>query len=125
MKKALILSTLALLVSGQVAAKTWVLTSTESNIELGNWQVSSEKLNVKGQPFSIEQKVLHGGKQEGSKVIVIKSQDGLTITLSPSRGMDILHVEGYGVRMGWDSPVKEVVNPAYMNLESRNGLGWQ
>ncbi len=124
MKKALILSTLALLVSGQVAAKTWVLTSTESNIELGNWQVSSEKLNVKGQPFSIEQKVLHGGKQEGSKVIVIKSQDGLTITLSPSRGMDILHVEGYGVRMGWDSPVKEVVNPAYMNLESRNGLGW-
>jgi hypothetical protein len=26
--------------------------------------------------------------------------------------------------MGWDSPVKEVVNPAFINLESRNGLGW-
>ncbi|MEN3753401.1 aldose 1-epimerase family protein [Mangrovibacter yixingensis] len=124
MKKALLLSTLALLISGQVAAKTWVLTDTESNTEQGNWHISSHQLNMKSSPFSIEQTVLHGGKQEGSKLLVIKSQNGLTITLIPTRGMDILHVEGFGVRMGWDSPVKEVVNPAYMNLESRNGLGW-
>lgn len=38
--------------------------------------------------------------------------------------MDILHVNGSGVRLGWDSPVTEVVNPAYINLESRNGVGW-
>ena len=38
--------------------------------------------------------------------------------------MNLLHVEGFGTRLGWNSPVKEVVNPAYINLESRNGLGW-
>ncbi len=124
MKKALVLSTLALLISGNVCAKTWLLTSAESGVEQGNWQVTSQQLKIKDQTFSIEQKVLHGGKQEGSKIITINSQNGLTITLSPTRGMNLLRVEGFGVRMGWDSPVKEVVNPAYMNLESRNGLGW-
>lgn len=124
MKKVFVLTTLALLISTPTLAKTWVLTDAESNTEQGNWQISSDKLKVKDSHFSIEQKVLHGGKQEGSKVLTITSKDGLTIALSPTRGMDLLHVEGFGVRMGWDSPVKEVVNPAYINLESRNGLGW-
>ncbi|MDU2937570.1 MAG: aldose 1-epimerase family protein [Enterobacteriaceae bacterium] len=124
MKKILTLSTLALLISAPAMAQTWVLTGAENGTEQGNWQFSSDKLNIKDSHFSIEQKVLHGGKQEGSKVLIISSKDGLTITLSPTRGMNLLHVEGFGVRMGWDSPVKEVVNPAFINLESRNGLGW-
>ncbi|WP_414165874.1 aldose 1-epimerase family protein [Superficieibacter sp. BNK-5] len=124
MKKILTLSTLALLISAPAMAHTWVLTGAENGTEQGNWQISSDKLNIKDSHFSIEQKVLHGGKQEGSKVLTISSKDGLTIALSPTRGMNLLHVEGFGVRMGWDSPVKEVVNPAFINLESRNGLGW-
>ncbi|CCG89115.1 hypothetical protein EPIR_3752 [Erwinia piriflorinigrans CFBP 5888] len=111
-------------ISGQASAQNWLLTDTESGTEKGNWQVDSQQLKLSGERFSIQQKVLHGGKQEGSKVLTLTSQNGLTIALSPSRGMDLLHVNGHGVRLGWDSPVQEVVNPAYMNLESRNGLGW-
>jgi hypothetical protein len=124
MKIKLALTVLAVLISGHAAAKTWVLTSAEDSIEKGNWKISSEELKVNDKHFSIEQNVLHGGKQEGSKVIIIRSKDGLTITLSPSRGMNLLRIEGFGSKMGWDSPVKEVVNPAFINLESRNGLGW-
>ena len=124
MKIKLTLTVLALLISGQAAAKTWVLTSAEQSMDKGNWKISSSELNIKDTAFSIEQKVLHSGKQEGSKILVITSQDGLTITLSPTRGMNLLHIEGFGAKMGWDSPVKEVVNPAFINLESRNGLGW-
>lgn len=124
MKIKLTLTVLALLISGQAAAKTWVLTSAEQSMDKENWKISSSELNIKDTAFSIEQKVLHGGKQEGSKILVITSQDGLTITLSPTRGMNLLHIEGFGAKMGWDSPVKEVVNPAFINLESRNGLGW-
>ena len=124
MKTKLALTVLALAVSGQVAAKTWVLTNAEQGIDKGDWKISSSQLNANDKPFSIEQKVLHGGKQEGSKILVISSQNGLTITLSPTRGMNLLHIEGFGSKMGWDSPVKEVVNPAFINLESRNGLGW-
>ena len=124
MKKTLVLTTIALLVSGSAVAKTWVLTNAEEGMDKGNWQINSDQLKVKDHAFSIEQKVLHGGKQEGSKILTIRSKDGLTITLSPTRGMNLLRVEGFGSRMGWDSPVKEVVNPAFINLESRNGLGW-
>ncbi|MCC3703970.1 aldose 1-epimerase family protein [Rouxiella badensis] len=124
MKKHILAGVVLALISGQVAAKTWVLTDADSSTEQGNWQISSAQLKLEGEPFSIEQKVLHGGKQEGSKVITVTSKDGLTILLSPTRGMDLLRVTGHGIRLGWDSPVNEVVNPAYINLESRNGLGW-
>lgn len=124
MKKTLVAMTIATLFSTPALAQSWLLTDAENGVEKGNWAISSQQLKLEGQPFSIEQKVLHGGKQEGSKVITLRSENGLTIALSPSRGMDLLHVNGHGVRMGWDSPVNEVVNPAYINLESRNGLGW-
>ncbi len=124
MKKSVIAGAVLLTISGQTMAQNWVLTDAESGTEQGNWQTSSKALKLSGESFSIEQKILHGGKQEGSKVLTIVSQNGLTIALSPTRGMDLLHVSGHGMRLGWDSPVNEVVNPAYINLESRNGLGW-
>ena len=80
MKIKLALTVLAVLVSGSAAAKTWVLTSAEQGTEQGNWKISSSELKSQGKPFSIEQKVLHGGKQEGSKILTIRSEDGLTIT---------------------------------------------
>ncbi|WP_168395121.1 aldose 1-epimerase family protein [Erwinia amylovora] len=124
MKKSVLAGVVMAVISGQAAAQSWLLTDAESGVEKGNWQVDSQQLKLSGERFSIEQKVLHGGKQEGSKVLILTSQNGLTIALSPSRGMDLLHVNGHGVRLGWDSPVQDVVNPAYMNLESRNGTGW-
>ncbi|MBZ4256230.1 aldose 1-epimerase family protein, partial [Mycobacterium tuberculosis] len=90
MKKTLVLTTIALLVSGSAAAKTWALTNAEEGMDKGNWQITSDQLKVKDHAFSIEQKVLHGGKQEGSKILTIHSKDGLTITLSPTRGMNLL-----------------------------------
>jgi len=124
MKKALLAGMVMAVLSGQAAAQTWVLTDAEAGTDKGDWQISSKQLKLSGDAFSLQQKVLHGGKQEGSKVLTITSKTGLTIALSPTRGMDLLHVNGDGVRLGWDSPVNEVVNPAYINLDSRNGLGW-
>ena len=60
MKKTLVLTTIALLVSGSAAAKTWVLTNAEEGMDKGNWQINSDQLKVKDHAFSIEQKVLHG-----------------------------------------------------------------
>ncbi|ROR08891.1 aldose 1-epimerase family protein [Erwinia sp. JUb26] len=124
MKKRLLAGLITAFICGQASAQSWLLTDAETSVEKGNWQVNSQQLKLSGENFSIQQKVLHGGKQEGSKVLTITSKNGLTIALSPTRGMDLLHVNGHGVRLGWDSPVDEVVNPAYINLESRNGLGW-
>jgi hypothetical protein len=40
-EKTLILTAIAMLISGQVAAKTWVLTSAESGTDKGNWQITA------------------------------------------------------------------------------------
>ncbi|PTU02546.1 DUF4432 domain-containing protein, partial [Pseudomonas sp. HMWF031] len=74
-------------------------------------------------PFSVTLRTLHGGRQEGVSIVDI---DNGTMKLSvvPTRGMNVLHASVGNVRMGWDSPVKEVVNPAFIELNGRGGLGW-
>ncbi|CAI3954804.1 Galactose mutarotase or related enzyme (GalM) (PDB:1LUR) [Commensalibacter communis] len=124
MNKSLAASVSPALYSTKANARIFTLTSTEHNIEVADWKIDSTQLGIIDTYFTIEQKTLHGGKQEGSKVIILTSPNGLTITLSPTRGMSIMNVTGKEMRFGWDSPVKEVVNPAFINLESRNGAGW-
>ena len=51
MKKTLILTAISMLISGQVAAKTWVLTSAESGTDKGNWQITSDQANRKAVKF--------------------------------------------------------------------------
>jgi Domain of unknown function (DUF4432) len=66
---------------------------------------------------------LHGGKQEGVEVVVVDNGK-LQFTVIPTRGMGVLSVTMGDVRLGWASPVKEVVHPRHINLQSRGGLGW-
>src|SRR5262249_15995176 len=65
----------------------------------------------------------HGGKQEGVDVIAVDNGK-LRFTVVPTRGMGVLAVTMGDVRLGWDSPVKEVVHPRWINLQTPGGLGW-
>lgn len=111
------------LVSYSASAKDYVITDGDKEIQKGDWQISNKNISPDAPPFTIENTILKGGKQEGAELLTIKSE-GLTINLSPTRGLGIVKVEGDGIRLGWDSPVKEIVNPKYINLESRGGAGW-
>lgn len=113
--------TLAFLASSSFA-KDYILTDTDTNTAIGNWRITNRDLHTRV-PFSVEKVTLHGGKQEGTEVITIKSGE-FTLRLSPTRGMGILSAVADGVRMGWDSPVNEIVNPKFINLDSRGGSGW-
>jgi hypothetical protein len=100
------------------------LTSAARNVRLDTWQLTHRDFDFKSAaPWSVQKYTLHGGKQEGVDVIVVNNGK-LTFTVVPTRGMGVLKVELGDVRLGWDSPVKEVVHPQFVNLESRGGLGW-
>ncbi len=101
-----------------------ILTSVAENRRVGEWKLSPRdlKLPVK-HSWSVRQRTLHGGKQEGVEVIEVDN-GALRFTVIPTRGMGILRVEMGDVRLGWDSPVKEVVHPQFVNLASGGGLGW-
>lgn len=121
--KIISLAVLACFTTMTANAKEFVLIDTEKDVAKGNWSISNKDLGISAEKFSVTNTVLKGGKQDGSELLTITSND-FTIKLSPTRGLGIISVVGDGIRMGWDSPVDEIVNPKFINLESRAGLGW-
>jgi hypothetical protein len=95
-----------------------VLTSAERGIYVETWELAPPGAN-----WSVKKTVLHGGKQEGVDVITVNNGK-LSFTVSPTRGMGLLGARMGKVNLGWQSPVKQVVHPKYINLQSRGGLGW-
>ena len=89
-----------------------------------NQTITSKSLGVKSAtPFTVTTKTLHGGRQEGVMLVEIDT-GAMKITVVPTRGMNVLQAVAGDVRLGWHSPVKEVVNPSFIELTGRNGLGW-
>ncbi len=102
----------------------FVLTDTAQNIEIANWQVSSEMLGLEtATPFKITKTTLRGGRQEGSTLITVDT-GSLQLVVIPTRGMGLYKAHSGDVTLGWNSPVDEIVNPAFINLAERGGLGW-
>lgn len=101
-----------------------VLINTSENIHVGEWTAHAKDITPDcPSPWSARMLTLHGGKQEGVSLVVIDSGKA-RITVVPTRGMGILSVTMGDVRLGWESPVREVVHPKLINLHSRGGLGW-
>jgi len=109
-----------------------VLTDVEQNVykEAANL-TSSETTPGCPVAWSVKKYVLHGGKQEGVEVIEVNNGK-LRFNVVPTRGMSIQEVVmgdpsaplRTGLRLGWDSPVKGLVHPKFINLNTRQGLGW-
>jgi galactose mutarotase-like enzyme len=99
------------------------LISQSKNVHVEAWQVTGKEVTPDRPGWSVRLRTLHGGKQEGVSVIEVDNGK-LRFTVIPTRGMGIRSARLGDVRLGWDSPVQEVVHPAFINLHSRGGLGW-
>jgi Domain of unknown function (DUF4432) len=99
------------------------LTSVKDNLRVEQWEARAGDFISGAEGCSVRKRTLHGGKQEGVDAIVVDN-GRLTFTVCPTRGMGVLSVTMGDVFLGWSSPVKEVVHPSLINLQSRGGLGW-
>jgi hypothetical protein len=116
---------LTLVISSAHAADPFrvVLTDIEQNIYKETVNLTSSDITPDCPiSWSIRKHVLHGGKQEGIKVIDVDNGK-LRFTVVPTRGMSIQQVVMGDLRLGWDSPVKGLVHPKFINLHTRQGLG--
>ena len=112
----------AMLAAGPTLARDHVL--LDAGKAPANQTITSKSLGVKSAtPFTVTTKTLHGGRQEGVMLVEIDT-GAMKITVVPTRGMNVLQAVAGDVRLGWHSPVKEVVNPSFIELTGRNGLGW-
>tara|TARA_B110000196_G_scaffold112853_1_gene98052 strand:- start:4664 stop:5842 length:1179 start_codon:yes stop_codon:yes gene_type:complete len=73
--------------------------------------------------WSVKSYTLRGGLQEGVQVVEVNNGK-LCYAILPTRGMGIWKGQCGDISLGWDSPVKDPVNPAFINLQDRGGLGW-
>lgn len=103
-------------------AKT--LIDAPSNLNTANWSVSSAEWAKKDSPqWRLTLRTLHGGRQEGTQVLEVET-GAIRFTIVPTRGFEVWKAEAAGTRLGWESPVKEIVHPAFVKLTDHGGLGW-
>ncbi|MBT2370448.1 aldose 1-epimerase family protein [Pseudomonas fluorescens] len=111
-------------VAATTQALAWDYVLLDTGKAAQAFKISSAELGIDTQqPFTVSLRNLHGGRQEGVSVIDIDNGT-LKLSVVPTRGMNVLKASVGDVRMGWDSPVQEVVNPAFIELNGRDGLGW-
>ena len=101
-----------------------LLTDSSQGFSLKEWRFDSTEARDSGKdPWSITKSCLAGGRQEGTEIVEIDN-GALTFVVVPSRGMSIWGAEIRGLRLGWDSPVTEIVHPQFVDLTDRGGKGW-
>src|SRR5258705_11819709 len=102
-----------------------VLIDTAGNLATANWKTSSAEWGGKT-GWSVQLRTLHGGRQEGVQVIDVDN-GAMTFTIVPTRGFEVWKAEvgkAGKLRLGWDSPVKEIIHPSYIRLTDNGGQGW-
>mgnify|MGYP001188057351 CR=1 FL=1 len=106
-----------------VTKHSQILLDAEKNIRIIDWSLEAGELKDPDHHWRIRKDVLHGGMQEG--VDRVRVDNGvLSFTIIPTRGMSIWEANLGALRLGWDSPVKQVVHPQFVDLGESGGWGW-
>lgn len=101
-----------------------ILIDTEANVYVDAHAVNGSVVPVEsGTNWSVRKYTLRGGLQEGVEVVEIINGK-MSFAVLPTRGMGIWKAQTGDIRLGWDSPVKDPVHPAFVHLEERGGIGW-
>jgi hypothetical protein len=103
----------------------WVLTDVSKRIWRESFSVAAgPDIKLAGSSgWSINKYVLRGGVSDGVDVVEVNN-GRLSISILPTRGMALWKGTCDGLELGWRSPVAFPVNPAFVNLVEREGLGW-
>ena len=108
-----------------MAQQNHVLTDVSRNIWLDEFSLSpgAGPTLAGSDRWSIQKRTLRGGVSCGVDVVEINN-GALSVSILPTRGMGLWRGEFRGVALGWNSPVRHPVNPCFVNLVERSGLGW-
>lgn len=108
-----------------MAMKSVVLTDVAEGVWSDTFELrESADLRLAGAGnWSIRKRTLRGGVSAGVDVVELHN-GALNVSILPTRGMGLWRGNYRGIDVGWNSPVKQPVNPSYVNETDRNGLGW-
>jgi hypothetical protein len=102
-----------------------ILVDVDANLSVKEWKLTPFDAgdNSGKAAWSVVKRTLSGGRQEGVDIIEVDN-GAMNFTVVPTRGFNIWTAHAGDLRLGWDSPVKEIVHPKFVSLSERGGLGW-
>jgi hypothetical protein len=105
--------------------REFLLTDAASGVHVDSFGLDAAALGLAtAAPWSVSKRTLRGGRRDGVDLVEIRSGD-LSLSVVPTRGMNLWRGSHRGNRLGWDSPVTDgPVHPAHVNAMQWGGIGW-
>lgn len=101
----------------------WLLTDSASGVCLESLEVGPREVPGAPAGFYVRKHRMGGGLSDGVDVIEIHS-GGAAVIVVPTRGMGIARVVAGELNVGWQSPIRGPVHPAFVDLGEPSGLGF-
>ena len=98
-----------------------IITDTDINFNASDFEIPGAMIGFEDGGY-VRKRTLRGGRQEGVELLEV-SNGKLSIRICPTRGMGIIDGTCAGKRIGWTSPVEEVIHPGYIHLLEMGGRG--
>lgn len=106
-----------------MAKKTWTLVDVDQEIWVESMAIGPDQAGGRATGYSVRKSRLHGGLRNG--VDVIEVDNGVfRAVIIPTRGMGIWKAMAGQMLLGWQSPTRGPVHPAFVRLDEASGLGW-
>jgi hypothetical protein len=103
--------------------KTWPLTDHDHNIYVDHIALGPDQVGGTATGYSVVKRTLRAGLSQG--VDVIEVNNGVfRFMIVPTRGMGLWKASLGSLKLGWRSPVKGPVHPAFVHLDEPGGIGW-
>jgi len=108
-----------------MTSQTQILLDAEAGIPWidSTWNAERVPQLPSAHPWSVRSSTLIGGVSQGVQCLEL-CNGSVTWWILPTRGMGIWKGQRGQLPIGWQSPVKRPVHPAFVNLTERNNLGW-
>lgn len=106
-----------------MAKKTWTLCDVDQDVYVDGLSLSPDQVGGSAKGYSIAKRTLRGGLREGVDVVEVDNGT-FRFVVVPTRGMGIWNAALGSMRLGWKSPVKGPVHPAFVHFNEASGIGW-
>lgn len=106
-----------------MSIKTWTLLDAAANAHVDELELTPKEVGGTARGYRVSKRTLRGGIRDGVDVVELDNGDCRVIVV-PTRGMGVWRAWLGDFEVGWRSPVRGPVNPAYVPLFEPAGLGW-
>ncbi len=103
--------------------KTWILTDVDADIYQEHLTLGPQEVGGPARGYCVTKRTLRGGLRDGVDVVEVHN-GRLRFVVVPTRGMGIWRASCGDVQLGWQSPVKGPVHPAFVPTWEPSGIGF-